>query len=88
MFVHPSQVQKVLENHSEIAKGRLVVDRRQDRDSMTLEIELKGSEPEGFVKAVEDTLRDVTKLKGSVLIVKPGYLSSVQKTIEDIRKWD
>lgn len=88
MFVHPSQIQKVLESHPEISKGRLVVDRHQDRDTMTLEIELKGPAPEGFFASVEASLREVTKLKGSVLIVKPGYLESSQKTIEDIRKWD
>lgn len=88
MFVHPSQVQRVLDTHPEISRGRLVVDRLQDRDTMTLEIELKGPTPEGFFAAVEKTLKEATKLKGSVLIVKPGYLDSAIKTIEDIRKWD
>ena len=42
MFVHPSQVQKVMETHPEIAKARLLVERPQDQDIMTLEVELRG----------------------------------------------
>jgi len=88
MFVHPSQVQKVIDSHPEIAKGRLLVDRHQETDSMTLEIELKGEVPEGIERVVEETIREVIKMKGSVRIVAPGSLANAWKTIEDVRKWD
>ncbi len=88
MFVHPSQVQKVLESHPEISRGRLVVDRKDDRDIMCLEVELKGEETVGLIEKVEQTLREVTKLKGSVKVVPSGALADAKKTIEDIRKWD
>jgi phenylacetate-CoA ligase len=88
MFVHPSQVQKVLDSHSEIVRGRLVVDRQEDADTMCLEVELKGQEPAGFVDRVQLSLRESTKLKGSVRVVSPGSLAEAKKTIEDIRKWD
>jgi phenylacetate-CoA ligase len=89
MFVHPSQVQKVIDTHPEIAKGRLLVERPQDQDVMTLEIELKApAATEGFITAVEQTVRDVMKLKGKVKILQPGTLGEGYKTIEDVRKWD
>jgi phenylacetate-CoA ligase len=88
MFVHPTQVEKVIASHPEIAKGRLLVDRPADTDLMTLEIELKGETPEGFVQAVEQTLQELAKLKGAVKILDPGTLPEEHKTIEDIRKWD
>ncbi|MBI5250484.1 MAG: AMP-binding protein [Desulfomonile tiedjei] len=88
MFVHPSQVQKVLENHPEILKGRLLVERPKDQDTMTLEVELKSAEGEGLIPAIEQSLKEVIKLKGSVRILEPGTLPPEFKTIEDVRKWD
>jgi phenylacetate-CoA ligase len=88
MFVHPSQVQKVVETHPEIAKARLVVERPGDQDIMKLEVELKGAVAEGFLSKVEATIRDSLKLKGSVCILESGTLTDEQKIIEDRRKWD
>jgi phenylacetate-CoA ligase len=88
MFVHPSQVQRVLESHEVIARGRLLVERPQDQDVMTLEIELKESPTEGLIPAVEQTIREVIKIRGAVRILKSGTLPAEHKTIEDVRKWD
>jgi phenylacetate-CoA ligase len=88
MFVHPSQVQKVMENHPQIAKARLLVERPKDQDVMTLEIELKEPESDGFVPMVEQTMRDVVRLRGQVRIIAPGTLPADHKMIEDSRKWD
>lgn len=88
MFVHPSQVEKVIERHPEIAKGRLLVERPADADVMTLEIELKTPAPEGFVAAVQRTIQEIVKLKGGVKILEPGTLPEGYKMIEDVRKWD
>jgi phenylacetate-CoA ligase len=88
MFVHPSQVQKVLNLHPEIATGRLVVDRVKDQDVMTLEVEVKSAVGEGFVPAVEETIKEVIRLRGSVKIVEPGTVKEEGKVIEDVRTWD
>jgi phenylacetate-coenzyme A ligase PaaK-like adenylate-forming protein len=88
MFVHPSQVQKVVDIHPEIARARLLVERPQDQDIMTLEVELKGVSSEGLVPAIEQSVREVFKLRGSVRILEPGKLADDQKMIEDVRKWD
>ncbi len=55
---------------------------------MTLEVELKGSAPEGFIPSVEQTLKEVMKLRGSVRVLHSGTLPPDHKTIEDVRKWD
>jgi phenylacetate-CoA ligase len=88
MFVHPSQVQKVIDAHPEISKGRLLVERPKDQDIMTLEVELKGPVAEGFASVLEQTLRETAKLRGAVRILEPGTLPADHKTIEDVRKWD
>ena len=88
MFVHPSQVQKVIESHPEILKGRLLVERPKDQDIMTLEVELKSAAGGGLIPSIEQSLKEVIKLKGSVRILQPGTLPAEFKTIEDVRKWD
>lgn len=84
MFVRPEQIAEVLKRHPEISKGRLIVDRDGDADVMTLQAE-SGSMDAG---AVETTLRDVLKLRGSVVPVAPGSLPNDGKVIDDIRKFD
>jgi phenylacetate-CoA ligase len=88
MFVHPSQVQKVIESHPEIVRGRLLVERPKDQDIMTLEVELKSAPREGLVQSIEQSLKEVVKLKGSVRILEAGTLPEELKAIEDVRKWD
>jgi phenylacetate-coenzyme A ligase PaaK-like adenylate-forming protein len=87
MFVTPSQVAEVVGRHREILKARLVVDQAGGQDRMTLRCEvLEGGE--AVVKAVIETIRDVTKLRGEVAIVKPGELPNDGKVIDDVRKYD
>jgi phenylacetate-CoA ligase len=88
MFVHPSQVQKVIDAHPEIVRARLVVDRPGDVDIMTLEVELKEAAAEHLAAAVENTLKDMVKLKGKVTFVGPGTIKEEGNIIEDVRKWD
>jgi phenylacetate-CoA ligase len=84
MFVHPSQVAEVLRRHTEVVKARLVVSGAMADDRMTLHAECAG-EPEGLAAALAGTLRDVTKLRGEVLLVAPGSLPNDGKVIEDQR---
>lgn len=86
MFVDPKQVADVLRRHGEIARARLVVSRDGDRDVMTLRVESAiGATPDA--KAVEASLRDVTRLGGSVEIVAPGSLPNDGKVIADERDY-
>ncbi len=87
MFVTPSQVAEVVGRHKEILKARLVVDQAGGQDRMTLRCEvMEGGE--SLVKAVVETMRDVTKLRGEVEIVKTGALPNDGKVIDDVRKYE
>ena len=81
MFVHPSQVQKVLDAHPEISRGRLLVERPNDRDMMTLQVELNSPASEGLVAAIEQTLREQVKMRGAVQILDPGRLRVVRPSM-------
>jgi phenylacetate-CoA ligase len=87
MFVHPGQVAEVVRRHPELARARLVVEGEMANDRMTLHVEAT-RRPEGLAEAVAATLRDVTKLRGEVLICEPGGLANDGKVIEDARKYD
>ncbi|MBK7059942.1 MAG: AMP-binding protein [Rubrivivax sp.] len=84
MFVHPSQVAEVLRRHPELLKARLVVEGEMANDRMTLKVEALTS-PAGLVDAVSASLRDVTKLRGDIVLCAPGSLPNDGKVIEDGR---
>ncbi len=87
MFVHPSQVAAVAARHPEIGRFRLVVDRVDHNDVMTLRCEA-GERPEGLAEAVAASVRELCKLRGEVELVDPGTLPNDGKVIEDIRTYE
>jgi len=88
MFVHPGQVAEVIKRHKGIGRYRLVVDRLQDNDVMTLKCESPSGPDEALAVKIADTLQAVTKMRGAVEIFKPGTLPNDGKVIEDIRTYD
>jgi len=88
MFVHPAQIAAVMARHPELGRGRLVVDRANDRDSMTLRCETAGAASEGLAAAVADSLRDVCKLRGEVELVATDSLPNDGKVIDDVRIYE
>jgi phenylacetate-coenzyme A ligase PaaK-like adenylate-forming protein len=88
MFVHPSQVADVVKRHKEILKARLVVDNPGGDDRMTLHCEVRGAPPAGLERAIIDSIRSITKLRGEVAFKKPGELPNDGKVIEDAKKYD
>lgn len=84
MFVHPKQVAEVAARHPELRRLRLVVGREAEQDTMTLLAEC-ASPDGGLEAAVAMTLQSVTKLKGAVRLVAPGYLPNDGKVIVDDR---
>lgn len=83
MFVHPEQVAAVQKRHPEILRARLVVTNPDSSDAMTLCCE--GS---GDAAAIADSLRELTKLRGTVEFAAPGTLPNDGKVISDERKYD
>ena len=87
MFVHPAQVAEVVKRHPEILKARLVVDSGEGGDRMTLRCETGGVAPPGLARAIADSIREITRLRGEVALAKPGELPNDGKVIEDARKY-
>jgi phenylacetate-CoA ligase len=88
MFVRPSQVAQVLGQHPEVLKGRLVVERVDDADTMTLQCETTGDVPQQLSDDIVATLRSVCNLRGEVLFVSAGSLANDGKVIDDLRPID
>jgi phenylacetate-CoA ligase len=87
MFVQPSQVADIVRRYPEIRRARLVVDNAGGQDRMTLHCEVGGPR-EGLAQAIATTIREVTKLRGEVVLRAPGELPNDGKVIEDARKYE
>ncbi len=87
MFVHPSQVNSVVRHHREIFRARLVVERLDQADAMTLFCECERP-ADGLADAIAETIRGVCKLRGGVELVEPGTLPNDGLVIEDQRSYD
>jgi len=87
MFVDPAQVAQLVKRHPEIAKARLIVERADEQDVMTLQAETEAGD-EALAAKIAESLRDVTKLKGGVTLVAPGTLPNDGKVIADERQYD
>ena len=88
MFVTPTQVAEVVKRYPEIKKGRLVVGRQADNDTMTLYCETEEEGSPDLANRIAASLRDVCKLRGDVVFAAIGSLASDGKVIDDIRKYD
>ena len=87
MFVHPSQVADIARRHPEVRRARLVVSGEMANDQMTLQVEV--AHPiEGLTARIAESIRDVTKLRGDVILSAPGTLPNDGKVIEDARKYE
>jgi phenylacetate-CoA ligase len=86
MFVHPAQVAEIARRFPEVAKARLVVSGEMANDAMTLKVEARES-PQGLADRIAEAIRDVTKLRGDVVMVEPGSLPNDGKVIEDARSY-
>jgi phenylacetate-CoA ligase len=82
MFVHPSQVAEIGRRCPELGRLRLVVQRHNEQDIMTLHAEAPS---ESVLEGVEAVLQEVTKLRGAVVHAKPGRLPNDGKVIADER---
>jgi phenylacetate-CoA ligase len=86
MFVDPAQIAQIVAAHPEVGKARLAVHRKGEADAMTLTVETETQEA-SLADRVAATLRDVTRLKGDVLLVPPGGLPNDGKVIADEREY-
>ncbi len=86
MFVHPSQVAEIVRRHPGIRRARLVVSGEMADDQMTLQVETDGTMPAGLAERIAESIRDVTKLRGTVAAHPAGTLPNDGKVIDDTRR--
>ena len=86
MFVHPGQVADIARRFPEVLKARLIVSGEMASDSMTLHVEAVAL-PHSLVSKISEAIRDVTKLRGDVVLMAPGSLPNDGKVIEDVRSY-
>jgi phenylacetate-CoA ligase len=86
MFVHREQIAEVARRHASILRARLVVERENGVDEMTLLVELGA--PADDPARIAETVQALTKLRGRVSLVAIGSLPEDGKLIEDRRPID
>ncbi|WP_407151455.1 phenylacetate--CoA ligase family protein [Bradyrhizobium sp. ORS 86] len=84
MFVRPEQIAEISKRHPELGRLRLVVTRAGETDAMTLKAEC-ASPTEALQSELAAVLRAVTKLGGTVDLVRAGSLPNDGKVIADER---
>jgi phenylacetate-CoA ligase len=84
LFVYPRQIAEVTKRHSEVGRARLVVERHEHVDHMTLYCEV-AARPDGLAEAIASTLTSITGLRGEVALAAPGELANDGKVIDDRR---
>jgi phenylacetate-CoA ligase len=83
MFVRPEQVAALVARHPEVLRARVVADRAGERDTLTVLVEADHAD----AAALAESVREVLKLKGEVVLVRPGDLPNDGKVIEDRRSY-
>ena len=86
MFVHPGQVAEVVKRFPQVEKARLVVTGAMANDQMTLQVETRELGV-GLAEQIADAVREVTKLRAEVSLLRPGELPNDGKVIEDARSY-
>ncbi|WP_371323602.1 AMP-binding protein [Dechloromonas sp. ZY10] len=84
MFVHPEQIADLAKRFPDLGRLRLVVDNPGGQDRMTLHCET-AEVADGLAASLQNSLREVTKLRGEVHFSAPGGLPNDGKVIEDCR---
>jgi len=87
MFVHPGQIAEVVRRFPQVHKARLVVSGEMANDRMQLLVEAQ-EVPEGLAERIGDAVREVTKLRGEIVLVAPGNLPNDGRVIEDARSYE
>ncbi|USG61637.1 AMP-binding protein [Sneathiella marina] len=88
MFVDPSQVAAVHKRHDEIQKVRLVVSSDNNVDAMTLKCEMRTVANDQLKAAIEESIQNLCKVRGSVEFVAAGSLANDGMVIDDVRTYE
>jgi phenylacetate-CoA ligase len=91
MFIVAKQAEQSIMSFSQVARYQLVVGRRQQRDEMTLKLELKDnrSDPDKLAVDINNKFQDICRIKiDKIDYVRPGTIGEKQPAIVDERKWE
>lgn len=86
MFVHPGQVADITKRFPMVKKARLVISGEMANDQMCLQVEASDVD-DSLRDQLESAMREVTKLRGQVQVVRVGSLPNDGKVIEDARSY-
>ena len=87
MFIHPEQVNKIVQRYPEINRARLTINWIDEADQITLQCETSCAD-QSLNAAIRDSIREICKLRGEVELLEPGSLPNDGIVIDDIRKYD
>jgi len=82
MFVRPEQVAELVARYDSIIRARITVSHDGSSDQMLVQLETTQSD----IPGIEETIRDVLKLRGTVEWCPPGSLPNDGKVIDDRRQ--
>jgi phenylacetate-CoA ligase len=89
MFIVAKQAEQVINSFEAVAKFRITIDRKDNRDEMDLKLKSEALDKGKIIDEINKKFQDICRLKlDNIQIVKPGSISDPQKSLEDIRKWD
>jgi phenylacetate-CoA ligase len=91
MFIVAKQAEQVISSFEPVAKFQIIVDRRANRDELSLKIELKSdvADTNRLSAEIDKKFQDICRVKpDKIEFVPPEAISEPYKTIEDVRKWD
>ena len=87
LFVYPRQIAEIVKRHPAVSRARLLVERHEHVDRMTLWCEVD-ARPDGLAEAIASTLTSITGLRGEIAFAAPGELANDGKVIDDRRARD
>jgi phenylacetate-CoA ligase len=89
MFIHPQQVEEVIQRFPSISRFQIQVSRLGYRDEWTLRIEVKEEiDQEELIKSLQKTIRENCRVRPDrIEFVSQGTIPEGQKVI-DQRKWE
>ncbi|MDH5695133.1 MAG: phenylacetate--CoA ligase family protein, partial [Dehalococcoidia bacterium] len=91
MFVVAKQAEQVFASYDQISNFQIVVGRKEERDEMTFNIELKDETVDKTILAgnLNEKFQDLCRVKADKIeFVPKGTIPEKRKTILDTRSWD
>ncbi len=87
LFLHPHDLDRALARHPEVKRYQAVVTRADHHDELTVRVETDSAHPEALRTAVEESVREVLRLRASVEVLPVGTLGQDVKKLTDRRVW-